>query len=160
VIELIPTESMEMVRNIAAHPDIWSRFSDGVEIEDYHPCNDDCNQWLIIYVDSDIAGIIRVFCESTCAIEYHPYMTKPYRKYFRDTTALFYKWFLENTPDSTVKINVMFPECFKSTLNASKKVGFIQEGVNRDSYRLDGKVYNQIMSGITRKEVEHELAKS
>jgi len=159
MIELIPTDDMEAVKNIASHPDIWPRFSDGVDIEDYHPSNDDCNQWLVIHIDNNIAGIIRVYCQSTCAIEYHPYMYKTYRKHFREMTRVFYEWFLTGTPEDILKINVMIPECYKSTINASRKVGFILEGVNRDSYRLDGKVYNQIMSGITRKEVENVLAK-
>ena len=158
MIALIPTDDMDTVKTIASHPDIWPRFADGVEVEDYHPCNDDCNQWLIIYVDSEIAGLIRVFCESTCAIEFHPYMVKSYRKHVRDMTRLFFEWFLANTPESIIKINIMVPECYTSTINASRKMGFILEGVMRDGYRLNGKVYNQIMSGITRKEVLNVLA--
>lgn len=157
VIALVPTNNLDTVKLIAGHPDIWPRFSDGVSLDDYEPCNDDRTQWIIIYSGEHVAGIIRVYCESTCAIEYHPYMKKKYRRHFREVTKLFYQWFL-SLPESVIKINVMFPECYKSTLNASRKVGFKQEGVNRQSYRKDEQVFDQIMSGITREEVEQCLA--
>jgi len=154
LIMLSPTDNMFMVKSILFHDDIWSRFSDGVKTEDYEPDNNDRTQWLIIYYDQEIAGVIRVFCETTCAIQFHPYMIKPYRKYVREMTEAFFHWFIDEIPRSILKINVMTPDCYKSVINATKKMGFTQEGINRDSYRKDGIVYNQTMSGITRKEVE------
>lgn len=158
MITLLPTDDMGLVKFIAAHHDIWARFSDGVNLEDYEPENDNRTQWLVIKSDDETAGIIRVYCESTCAIEFHPYMFKPYRKYVREMTTAFFQWFLNNTPESIIKVNIMTPECYQSVINASRKMGFIREGINRDSYRLNNKVYNQIMSGITKAEVKLCLA--
>tara|TARA_R110000796_G_scaffold52180_1_gene123070 strand:- start:760 stop:1242 length:483 start_codon:yes stop_codon:yes gene_type:complete len=160
MIELMPTNDMDAVKTIAGHSDIWRRFSDGVEFEDYEPVNDTRHQWILITHDSQVVGVIRVYCESTCAIQFHPYMISEYRRYVREMTRLFYKWFLENVPKTICKINVLTPECFQSVINAARKMGFQKEGVSRDSYRLNDTVYNQIMSGITRKEVENVLEKS
>lgn len=153
MITLQPTDDMETVEAIAFHGDIWERFSDGVKKQDYEPPNTNREQWLIIKYNDEIAGIIRVYCKSTCAIEFHPYMLKKYRRYVREMALRFFEWFL-TLPEQIVKINVLTPECYKSVLNAEKKTGFIQEGIIRDSYRLDGQVYNQIASGITREEVK------
>lgn len=158
-INLAPTDDTAKIKKIAAHADIWPRFSDGVAIEDYEPLNDERHQWFLIMNDNLEVGLIMVEQESNCSIGFHPYMLKPFRRYFRDVVKLFFKWFLDDVPASICKINVLIPECFKSTINAAKKTGFKQEGVMRSSYAFNGLIYDQIMSGITRKEVINVMAK-
>tara|TARA_R110000850_G_C9996087_1_gene467980 strand:+ start:27726 stop:28202 length:477 start_codon:yes stop_codon:yes gene_type:complete len=158
MITLTATDDMGLVKEIAGHQDIWDRFSDGVKREDYEPDNSGRTQWLVIHSGDEVAGVIMVFCETTCAIGFHPYMYKKYRCYAREMIKAFFNWFIEVIPESVCKINVEIPDCYMSTVNVAKKTGFKHEGVNRDSYRRNGKVYNQIMSGITRKEVEQCLA--
>ncbi len=153
MISLKPTDDMMLVRQIAISPDIWNRFSDGVTIDDYVPSNNDQEQWLLILNDNETVGIIYIFCETTCSLGFHPYMLKAHRRYGREMVKLFYDWFLKNIPESYCKINGVVPECFKSVINFAFKVGFTQEGINRNSYRFNGKIYNQVMLGITREEV-------
>ena len=153
MIKLISTDNMSVIVRILSHDDLWERFSDGVEFKDYTPSNGEQERWLLIYNDNDIVGVIYVYCESTCSIGFHPYMLKKYRRYGREMVKKFYKWFLENLPESYVKINVAIPECFKSTVNFALKVGFTQEGINRNSYKYNDTIYNKIALGITRGEI-------
>lgn len=159
MISLIPTDNMEDVRNILSHDDIWSRYSDGVDFDDFTPTNTSREQWLIVMDNGFILGIIYVHCDTSCSLGFHPYLIKKYRSHGREMVKSFFKWFLDAVPESYLKINVVIPECFKSTVNFSRKVGFTQEGVSRDSYKFNNKVYNRIISGITREEVYDVLEK-
>ena len=60
---------------------------------------------------------------------------------------------MENSQEKIAKINVTIPENQVKVINFAKKVGFKKEGLNRDSYLKDGKLYGQQNLGITRKEI-------
>ena len=67
----------------------------------------------------------------------------------------FYQWVLEiKTINKVISI---IPENQKKVYNFAKKVGFIDEGVNRHSYKRDGNIYDQWYLGITRNEIEDYL---
>lgn len=152
---MIPTDDMSRVRLIVTQPDIWERFSDGEDMENYWPINDSSNQWLIVQDENEI-GVIYLKTETNCAVSFHPYLYKKHRYKAREMMKAFYRWLL-HAPDVIEKINVAIPECFKSVINAAKKTGFTEEGRSRSSYRKDGVMYDRVMLGITRQEAVWEV---
>ncbi len=152
-VSLVPCDDMAIVKEIVTLPDIWERISDGVDSDNYYPSTDSTNQWLVVVENDTAIGIIYLHCDTSCSLGFHPYMMKAHRKHGRDMMKAFFKWFLDNIPDQYVKINVVIPDCFKSTINFAKRNGFVEEGICRESYTKDGGVFNRVMLGITRKEV-------
>jgi hypothetical protein len=65
----------------------------------------------------------------------------------------FFAWF-DTLPDQCIKLVASIPFCYENVYNASKRVGFIDEGVNRKSYRKHGKVWDQWNIGLTRDEIK------
>ncbi len=155
-ISLIQTDNMELVREVITDPDIWARISDGVEAETFYPTTNCMNKWLMV-VDGEegqekIIGIIYVHCDTSCSVGFHPYLRKKQGKKGRAMVKAFFKWFIESIPAEYVKINVVIPECFKTTINLALKTGFKQEGISRQSYLHQGECLDRVMMGITRKE--------
>lgn len=151
MITLEQTLDMSLVKNIVAEPSIWERFSDGVDIDCYFPLETEL--WLLVKDSDTNIGVIGFTSETSVCIELHPYIMKKHRRHCREMMRVFFQWFLDNTPDSCIKINIAIPSCFTSTINFARKVGFTDEGVSRDSYSYDGKVIDRALLGITRKEV-------
>ena len=145
---------MGLVRMIVTKPDIWERFSDGVDAETFFPSTTAANQWILVMEETDIIGVIYLHCDTSCSIGFHPYLLSKHRVKGREMMKVFFNWFLENIPESIVKINVVIPDCFKSAVNFAKKVGFKLEGISRESYTQEDKICDRIMLGITRSEVQ------
>jgi len=152
-INLEQTYNQQAILDILADGDIWNRFSDGVDFNDFYPEINDTNGWLIVRDDDREIGIIYLKCSTSCAIEFHPYLYKSDRKLGREMVKAFFKWFLDNT--DLVKINAIIPDKLKQVINFALKVGFKKEGIDRMSYNR-GKC-DRVMLGITRSEVKSWL---
>lgn len=149
-----PTVDMGLVRSIVIEPDIWERIAeDGIEKDDFYPGTDAFTIWLLCIEESEIVGIILVHTDNSISVKIHPYLKSKYREKGRIMMKSFYKWFLENTDDKVNKVNTVIPEFHKKVINFAKRVGFKKEGVNRESFRKDGKIYGQQNLGITRTEI-------
>lgn len=148
------TNDMDLVRQVVVSPDIWDRLSDVDETEGFYPTTDIYNKWLLVMSDMDIIGVIYLHTDTNCSVGFHPYLFEKKRKYGREMIKVFFAWFLESIPEQYVKINVIIPECFKSTMNFAEKVGFTLEGCCKKSHFRDGVVYDRNFYGITREEIE------
>lgn len=152
---LEPTEDLELIKEIVTDPEIWERFAEeGVDKETFYPFIDSGTGWLLCISEDDICGIILAHIETSCSITIHPYLRKKHRGKGRDMMTSLFKRFVEQDDSEFVKINAVIPDCYKSTQNFAKRVGFTEEGTSRSSYRKDGNVYDRRYYGITRKEIE------
>lgn len=154
MITLSPTDDMGIIRDLVTRPDIWERISDTEDSEGFIPTTDYLNKWILVLNDTSIIGVIYINVETNCAIQFHPYLMKEHRKHGAEMVKAFFEWFICNTPENYIKINVIIPECFKSVLNFAEKVGFKEEGVCRKSYIKKGHAYDRHFYGITREEIE------
>lgn len=147
------TEDMEVVRQVMLIPEIWDRAAeDGISQEDFYPGFDSLSHWLLCKEEDKIIGIILLHHDNSTTLKLHPYLRREHYSLGREMMKSFYKWFIENT--SIHKLIVSMPENQKKTYNFAKKVGFKDEGFNRESYLKNGEIYGQYNLGITRKEVE------
>lgn len=158
MIKLHLTYNPNEIKCILSNPDIWERFSDGAELDGFEPMVGGNHQWLIVERDGAVIGIIYLIVETSCAVGIHPYLFKPERWHGREMMRAFYCWFLDNVNQECVKINATIPTCYQSAINFARKVGFVDEGVSRLSYRKGGKLFDRVILGITRGEVEVCLA--
>jgi len=155
---LEPTTDQALIKEVISDPGIWDRMAeDGVDKEGFWPSVDDNTSWLLCIDDGDICGIILAHIETGCSISIHPYLKREHRRKGRDMMTALFKRFIEHTPAVFVKLNAVVPDCYKSTQNFAKRVGFKEEGISRCSYRKDGEVFDRRFYGITRKEIEARL---
>ncbi len=153
------TIDLSLVREIMIEPEIWERASeDGVDQESWYPGTDATTIWLFCIDDDGIIGIILLHVDNSVTLRMHPYLRAQHHQKGRDMMAAFYEWILENTEDRINKINVSIPEDQRKVINFSKRVGFQKEGVDRNSYRKDGKLYGRQNLGITRKQIGEYLS--
>ena len=151
------TTDMDLVKNMLFVPEVWDRAAeDGVSKESYEPSYDGMTVWLECKKDDEVIGIILVHVDTSAALKIHPYLLKKYRFLGREMMEKLYEWFL-SLPENINKIITVIPENQRKVYNFAKKVGFKDEGFNRESYMKNGKVYGQWYLGITRNEIEEHL---
>ena len=154
MIKLTQTNDMNLVRLIITSSDIWDgAVEDGIEKDSYMPSCGDHSCWLLCEINNEIAGAIYVGNANTNTLVMHPNILKKYRRFCRDVIYLFLEWFLQ-LPEFICKLNVAIPECRKIVYNLAKKIGFIDEGINRKSYCKSGVMHDQYLLGLTRLEIE------
>lgn len=147
-----PAFDMSIVKAFMMQPEIWERAAeDYEEIVDFNPYNDDQAVWLECIDDSEVIGLILVHHDNSTTLRIHPYMTSKTKG--RQMMAEFFQWVL-TLPDQVQKIIVSIPTCHQIVYNFARKVGFIDEGINRLSYTKDGELFDQWNLGITRAEIE------
>ena len=147
------TIDMDLVRDILFLPEIWSRCAeDSVDKDSFYPSSDSLAAWLLCIENDHIIGLILVQAETSVSIQVHPYLKADFRHKGRDMMTSLYDWVLENT--SVEKVNAVIPTNHKKVINFSKRMGFLKEGLSRNSYRFNGKLYDRQMLGITRNEIE------
>lgn len=156
-ISLSVTEDKALIKSILGLPEIWDRFSDGVEFESFDPNLDDQSLWLLVNEGQyEIIGLIFVEMDTSCSVLFHPYLRDKKLKYGRDTVYAFYQFFDEIFPAFVCKIHAVIPTCYQSAINCAKKTGFQVEGVSKGSYLNHGKLFDRVFLGITREEAKHE----
>ena len=145
-------DDMTLVKDMAEK--VWGSMSeDGVIIDNFEPYNSTASVWLI-YSENDVdIGMLFINNDSTTAISFHPYIMPEHKGSGRGMVSEFFSWFIENIPAKVNKINVKVPIIHKTVYNFAKKVGFIDEGVDRMSYTKNGEVCDRYALGLTRSEI-------
>jgi len=147
VIEI--TEDIELIKSLMSK--VWdTATADNDKFENFEPRIDNFNGWLIVSDYGNIDGIVYVEQSTTTTAVFHPYLLGK-KGSGRDMIKQVLSWFL-NTPIQ--KVNVCIPVLYKSTYNTAKKIGFIDEGVNRKSFLKNGKYHDQFLLGLTRLEIQ------
>jgi len=63
------------------------------------------------------------------------------------------QWIIDNTPECK-KVTAQIPVIYDNVRRFIEQFGFVQEGINRQSYQKAGKILDQWNYGITRPEIE------
>lgn len=143
---------MEAVKAFVSQEELWECEDDLVNKEDFYPSNDNLSQWLYCLDNGKIIGMILVHYDTSVALKMHPYMLRAHRDKGREMMKVFYKHFL-NLPGYINKLNVSIPVTHKKVLNFARKVGFKDEGINRESYYKNGKYHDLVNMGLLRSEI-------
>lgn len=152
-LELVRTLDETMVNDFMLQDEIWDTFTDDLSVKDsYAPDFSSRSLWLMIMIDGIMAGLILVENANFSTLRVHPYLLKPFRRYVKVAFDHLFRMFLE-TPEFINKMIVSIPFCRKIVYNTAIKTGFIEEGVNRQSFLKDGVFYDQWDLGLTKNEI-------
>lgn len=157
-ISLKQTFDAELIESIMSIDEIANAAADSIYFSNcFTPRIDELNGWLICYEGKELAGIINLHHENSTTLQIHPYMLNSKKKYCRDMMRALYNWFVSEVPMHVNKITANIPECYKKTVNFSRKVGFIEEGYRKEGYNSGDEYFGVYLMGITRKEIEGYL---
>lgn len=107
--------------------------------------------WMLVKDEGKILGAILFEVETPVSVKIHPYLFKKFRHRGREMMGKIFEWFLKTELN---KITAEVPVCYQIVLNFAKKMGFQMEGINRGSYKKNGKILDQWRLGILRDEIQ------
>jgi len=123
--------------------------SDNDNPENFEPRVDNLNGWVIVKDYDKIEGIAYIEQQTTTTALFHPYLLGDKGK-GREMIKSVLKWLLKT---EIHKFNISIPVIYQSTYNTAKKLRFIDEGINRESFLKNGEYHDQYLLGLTRSEI-------
>jgi len=144
---------IELITRIMTNPAVYSFVSDdgSPDVGAFCAHDDEAIYYLLVLDDERVRGLYMLHPMNYITYEIHTCLLKSCRGESADEAAkLVLKWVFTNTPCLKVITNV--PENNPLALKYAKRAGLIVEGINRDSFLKDGKLYSQTLLGITREE--------
>lgn len=108
--------------------------------------------WVEISVNGLMIGLYNIHPHNATTCEIHAHILPEYRKkHSMDSGKCILKWFLDTKYH---KLIAQVPTCHENVIRFCEAQGFKQEGVNRLSYKKNGKIIDQVMLGMTREEIK------
>ena len=133
------------IRAILENQDILDRISeDGGVLE----LDVEKQGWLLM----EGAGVYMVTALNATTLEIHAHVLPDHRHRSLETGYAALRWILDNTQHQKVVAEI--PTCYPDVIKFTQKFGFVDEGLNRQSIRKKGRLYDQVRLGITRAEIE------
>lgn len=161
MIEAKRTFNKQLVRDIITHPDIFKTIAeDGFKLKDVDVnCVRDC--WLVMDNGSQVVGVYKLHPHNSTTLQIHAHVLPEYRKeHSQDTGIEALRWILEEGPREYEKVIAIIPCIYENVKRFTCSQGFIVEGINRKSYRKNGRIVDQWLLGITRDEIRELLHES
>lgn len=139
---------VDRLRKLLTHKSIWPLCSsDGDNIDLFMPIYGDNIMWLEF---DGYRGAIMLQKLNDVVIEIHPYLHGDYRVYCRLMMREFYEWFDRHIDKQFLTVRSTIPFTRKIVHNFAIKVGFVCNGIEPNSYRKNGKIYDRWIMGISR----------
>ncbi|PXX41660.1 GNAT family N-acetyltransferase [Undibacterium pigrum] len=144
------THDMKTVKEILSHPAIFPHIhEDG--LKEIEPPDSEEFHWILISDQEGAAGVYMVHYHNQSCVEMHTcLLPRIWGAKANDSVKLLSEYLFHQLGVRKVITNV--PAYNKLALRFAKTNGMKIEGINRESYLKDGKLIDQIMLGMTRKE--------
>lgn len=108
--------------------------------------------WLKVHQNHQIIGLYRFHRMTSICLQVHAHILPKFRKkYSLHSAKLALAWVIKDVV-GLQKIIAYCPEKYKNVYAFLKKFGFEDEGFNRESWRVGGKIYGQYLLGLTKSE--------
>ncbi len=138
-----PCIDYKLVKEICLDPDILHRLSDDFfDIETYKPEND--GAWLRCDRNNTCVGIVRMTVISPLDLRIHINIPKKHRTSCLHIGRAFID-FVEQRKGNYVKLSTCVGEQYTTVIRFAEKIGFTNDGLDRMSYKRDGKIYDSII---------------
>lgn len=137
------TTDLAKIIKVMKNPEIFERISeDGVSIDNWLPSLDDA----IFLTDKENIGLMIYHEINSITIECHVQVLPEHRGKALEFGKSAIDWAWKNT--KATKIVAQIPEIYPNVIRFAYKNGFSFEGINKDSYLKNGKVYSQYYLGL------------
>ncbi len=153
MISLRKAEAVDEVAQILKDPEIFDRIAeDGVTYQDFRISFDGTQCYMLIESDDMIIGVWCLYPANSSTLNIHCNILKDYRVYAKEAGKLIVKWFAEESPSQYIKLNAEIPVIYPDVYFFTKKFGFLDEGINRQSICKNGDIIDQWRLGLTKNE--------
>lgn len=156
-------DDLEVIREILIEPEMWDRISeDGQKKEDFIISDNPAFIWVGVFSrgnitrDRKLIGIFFLHALNKTTLQIHAHIKKEFRKEFAKRAGKEIISYFVNETDFE-KLLAEIPVVYQDVYHYTKSFGFIDEGINRQSFLKKGKVIDQYRLGLTRKEAKKWL---
>lgn len=157
MINLKVADDENTIREFMIEDDVWDTFTDDNSSKDaYLPVFESKTLWLKVLYNEHVIGFIFIENDNMSTLKIHPCLAKEYRPLIRDVFKALFMWFVA-LPELVNKMVVSIPFTRQIVYNTARKIGFIDEGINRESFLKGGVFHDQWNLGLTRKEIKDLL---
>lgn len=147
------TFDLELIRTIITHHRIWPHVSDdgAGAPENYRPVDHPAIWYVTVLNHGELMGAWIFTPENSICWGVHTcLLPKAWGSFAHRAAREMCVWIWENTPCRRIVTTV--PTYNRLALAFAKGAGMEQYGLNPQSYQKDGKMYDQILLGISRPE--------
>ena len=143
------------IKSVFTHPDIWATIAeDNQQPESFLP-DAVRDVYMGVYVDGGLIGFYAFKVLNSAELDIHAQILPEHRKkHALASGKAILDWFKNDAPSRFVKLTAQVPFKYPNVKNFALAIGFQIEGVNRQSYRKDGVIYDQWHLGVTRNELD------
>ena len=140
-------DDIEYIKSVIFDPEMWARCSD--DQTEYDIDQATC-LWLVVTKDGKRVGIASIFNDAGCCLEVHINIPKANRgKGTLEMGRAIIGWIKENNIAGKSKIVTQIPVIHRDVIQFALKLGFVNEGINRQSVIIGGKAIDKVYLGIT-----------
>lgn len=142
----------ELIRNIVTHDSIWEWVSDdGAIKENYKVQLGDGLVWLAVIDDEEVIGAFFLHQINYITWQVHVCMLpKAYGRKALKAASLMLEWIFGNSMCMKVVAHIQVKNI--KAISYAKRIGFIEEGVCKNSILKNGELVDQKMFGLTKEE--------
>jgi len=152
-IRLERSENAKEIESILKDPEIFARIAeDDIEPWEYETPIDGSQCYMMIYADDKPIGVWNLYPVGSSTLNIHCNILKEHRVHAMEAGRLIVHWFAYNAPKQYVKLNAEIPIIYPDVYHFTKKFGFRDEGVNRQSIMKAGELVDQCRLGLTKRE--------
>ena len=126
-------------------------FEDGVNEDNWTPKIHSTSVWLLIKDEGSMVGLCNIRIVQATMIEIHPYAMPDKCRKWKGIVKSILSWIYDNKKIN--KVIALIGVNHKTTYKAALKIGFKKEGLIKESYLKDGKLHDQHLIGLTRREI-------
>ena len=147
------TTDLELIRKIVTHEKIWPHVSDdgAGHPEDYQPVNHPAIWYVTVLSNGQLMGAWIFTPENSICFGVHTcLLPQAWGSFAHCAARAMAQWVWEHTPCKRIVTTV--PTYNRLALAFAKGAGMEQYGLNPRSYQKNGKLYDQILLGISRPE--------
>jgi hypothetical protein len=148
------TTDMALVRSILTHPKLYPHLADDASPrpEDFEPIDHPAILYLLVSRGGIPLGVFMLIPQNAATLEVHTaLLPSAWGSAAIEATKRGTEWVWENTAFSRVVTNV--PAYNRLALRLAERSGMKRFGINERSFLKNGQLYDQIMLGISRPEV-------
>ncbi len=147
------TEDANLIRSIVTHPEIYKHVSDdgSPAPEDFEPPVNKAVLHVLVFDDEELRGLFTFVQQNFIELEVHTTLLPVARGPFaREASRGVIRWVWENT--CYMRIITHVPAYNRLALAFAKRAGLIGFGVDQKSYLKNGKLWDQVLLGVSRPE--------
>jgi len=148
------TFDTEQILSVLTHPDILKAITEAdslnLQIDPQASCFMACS------VDGELSAVFIFDKIGACVCDIHAHVLPAKRPHSKDIGAAILRQFFDDAPWAA-KLTALIPVCYPNVIAYAHQFGFIQEGVNRQSYLFQGDLIDQVYLGATKQEVLNGL---